>query len=325
MLTGFLGAGKTTLLNRLIADPSCGPVAVVVNEFGELGVDGRLVMGTREDLVEVRDGCVCCTVRGDLVRGLHELLDRREAWWRRVKFSRILLETSGLASPGPVLQSFRADPRLRAETRVDGTLTVVNLAAPVSQLDEHPELAAQIALADVLVEGHGDRATVEGATAWRETMTVLNQHAPRVTARDAVAPLLEIGADQPRRWRFESIAPGAAAAALSLTPDLTPAHTPGLQSLSFTADVPVDIHALKLFLQFAAQGPAWRMLRIKGIVCGREQRRPVVVQGLEGVLELGPGEGPPPERSVVVVIGVGVAHPALRAAWDRLLLHQPGA
>lgn len=307
VLTGFLGAGKTTLLNRLIADPRCGPVAVVVNEFGEIGIDGRLVVGTRDEIVEVRDGCVCCAVRGDLVRGVHGLLDRRARWLRPLRFERILVETSGLATPGPVLQSFRTDARLRDETYVDGVVTVVNMASAADQHDRHPEVAAQIALADALVLSHADRALPAASAAARATLDQLNPGAIRLDPAESDTParLLDLGAHQPARWHLYA--------------EPAVSHTPGLASVSFVADHPVDIHGLKLFLQLASQGPTWRSLRIKGIVRAHEQRRPVVVQGLDGVLELGPGEGAPPERSVVVVIGMGVGDPALRLAWGRLI------
>ena len=129
LLTGFLGSGKTTLLNRLLRGGTGERLAVVVNEFGDAGIDGSLVVGAQDDLVELRSGCICCTVRGDLQQTVLRLLKRRERrLFGRLQFDRLVIEASGLASPGPVIQTFLLDGELAERTRVDGVITLAHAA-----------------------------------------------------------------------------------------------------------------------------------------------------------------------------------------------------
>jgi G3E family GTPase len=144
ILTGFLGAGKTTLLNRILNQQHGMKIAVIVNEFGEVGIDGQLVIGADEELIEMNNGCICCTVRGDLIRLLTGLLERRE------RFDYIVIETTGLADPAPVIQSFFVDDRLRSQTRLDAVVTVVDARHIVEHWDS-PEAQEQIAFADVIL------------------------------------------------------------------------------------------------------------------------------------------------------------------------------
>lgn len=146
VLTGFLGAGKTTLLNRILAENHGQRIAVIENEFGEVGIDHELVIGAEEEIFEMNNGCICCTVRGDLIRILGNLLKRRD------KFDRILIETTGMAEPGPVAQTFLVDPDISAQTTLDGIVTVVDTAHVLQHLDDaSSECQSQIAFADVLI------------------------------------------------------------------------------------------------------------------------------------------------------------------------------
>ena len=146
VLTGYLGAGKTTLLNRILREEHGRRYAVVVNEFGETGIDAGLVVGADEELFEMNNGCVCCTVRGDLIRTLHQLLGRDSA-----RFDAIIVETTGLADPGPVAQTFMVDPLLRARTVLDSVTTLVDARHIALRLADSAEAAAQIAFADQIV------------------------------------------------------------------------------------------------------------------------------------------------------------------------------
>ncbi len=137
VLTGFLGAGKTTLLNHILATEHGRKYAVLVNEFGELGVDGDLVVDADEEVFETNNGCICCTVRGDLIRILGSLLRRRG------KFDGIIVETTGLADPAPVAQTFFVDENLREKSRLDAVVTVVDAYNVMQTLDESPELSAR--------------------------------------------------------------------------------------------------------------------------------------------------------------------------------------
>src|ERR1700735_5120939 len=145
VLTGFVGSGKTTLLNRILTENHGQRIAVIENEFGEIGVDQELVINAEEEIFEMNNGCICCTVRGDLIRILGNLITRRD------KFDRIVLETTGLANPGPVAQTFFVDEGMRQEFALDGIVTMVDARHFDAQLRESEETRTQIAFADVIV------------------------------------------------------------------------------------------------------------------------------------------------------------------------------
>src|ERR1700720_679449 len=145
VLTGFLGSGKTTLLNRILSENHGQRIAVIENEFGEIGVDQELVINAEEEIFEMNNGCICCTVRGDLIRILGNLMSRRD------KFDRIVLETTGLANPGPVAQTFFVDDAMSAEFALDGIVTMVDARHFDQQLQNSEETRTQIAFADVIV------------------------------------------------------------------------------------------------------------------------------------------------------------------------------
>lgn len=145
VLTGFLGSGKTTLLNRILSENHGQRIAVIENEFGEIGVDQELVIDAEEEIFEMNNGCICCTVRGDLIRILGNLMTRRD------KFDRIVLETTGLANPGPVAQTFFVDDGMRAGFALDGIVTMVDARHFDQQLEDSEETRTQIAFADVIV------------------------------------------------------------------------------------------------------------------------------------------------------------------------------
>ncbi len=153
VLTGFLGAGKTTLLNLILTANHGRRIAVIENEFGEIGVDQDLVIAADEEIFEMDNGCVCCTVRGDLIRILGNLMKRKD------RFDAILLETTGLADPGPVAQTFFADDEVRAGTRLDGIVTVVDAKHAARQIGRSKEVTEQIAFADVILLNKTDLAT----------------------------------------------------------------------------------------------------------------------------------------------------------------------
>ena len=149
VLTGFLGAGKTSLLNRLITDPALADTAVIINEFGAIGLDHLLVKPIKDGVVLLQSGCLCCTLRGDLVDALEQLL--RDLDNGRVAFRRVMLETTGLADPAPVLQTVMAHPYLVMRYRLDGVITVVDAVNGAATLDQHLESVKQVAVADRLV------------------------------------------------------------------------------------------------------------------------------------------------------------------------------
>ncbi len=155
VLTGFLGSGKTTLLNRILTEEHGKRIAVIENEFGEVGVDQELVIGAEEEIFEMNNGCICCTVRGDLIRILGNLMKRRE------KFDYILVETTGMADPGPVAQTFFVDDEMQTKLRLDGIVTLVDAKHVWQHIDDSDEVKEQIAFADVILLNKIDLVTAE--------------------------------------------------------------------------------------------------------------------------------------------------------------------
>src|ERR1700710_299881 len=153
VLTGYLGAGKTTLLNRILSEQHGKRYAVIVNEFGEVGIDNDLIVNAEEEIFEMNNGCICCTVRGDLIRILGGLMKRKE------RFDGIIIETTGLANPAPVAQTFFVDDGVRARTRLDAIVTVVDAKNLPARLADSSEAADQIAFADVIVLNKTDLVT----------------------------------------------------------------------------------------------------------------------------------------------------------------------
>ena len=172
ILTGYLGAGKTTLLNRILSEDHGRRYAVIVNEFGEIGIDNELVVDTDEELFEMNNGCVCCTVRGDLIRTLHGLLARPG------RFEAIIIETTGLADPGPVAQTFLVDQGLLARTRLDSVTTVVDAHNIRRQLEHTADAAEQIAFADQIVLNKIELAGAEELARIESLLRGLNPLAP---------------------------------------------------------------------------------------------------------------------------------------------------
>ena len=181
VLTGYLGAGKTTLLNRILSEQHGKKYAVVINEFGELGVDNDLVVDADEEVFEMNNGCICCTVRGDLIRIVGGLMKRRG------KFDGIIIETTGLANPAPVAQTFFVDDGVRARTRLDAIVTVVDAKNLLARLADSSEAEEQVAFADVIVLNKVDLVTPEELDAVEARIRTINRFA-RIhrTTRSAV-------------------------------------------------------------------------------------------------------------------------------------------
>src|SRR6185436_16639974 len=172
VLTGYLGAGKTTLLNRILSEDHGHRYAVVVNEFGEIGIDNDLILNTDEELFEMNNGCICCTIRGDLIRTLHGLLTKGGS------FDAIVVETTGLADPGPVAQTFFVDGYLRSKTELDSVTTVVDAKHITQRLDDSREAVEQIAFADQIVLNKTDLVTEKELAAIEARLKRINPLAP---------------------------------------------------------------------------------------------------------------------------------------------------
>ena len=299
LLSGYLGAGKTTLLNELLASGAAGRCAVIVNEAGSLGIDGQLVRETEWGLVEISDGCICCTVLGDLAGALASLL--REAV---EPIERVLIETSGLASPGPVVRTLGAVAELRDRVRVAGVVTVMHSEHALKQLDMRVEAREQLACCDRLVLGHIDRVDPEQLAAVEARARALRPDVEILKAEHG-----RVAAD----WLLSD-----ADVSIPLGADIS-THSDGVVTASFTAEQPLELHALKMWLQFLCARRGQQILRIKGVFHCAGSEHAIAVHGIHDWLEFGPLEKKPPPSSTIVVIGDGLDVAELRRGWDAVV------
>lgn len=186
VLTGFLGAGKTTLLNRILTEHHGWRIAVIENEFGEIGIDNELVVNAEEEVFEMNNGCICCTVRGDLIRILGNLMRRRD------KFDYILIETTGLADPGPVAQTFFVDDEMKEQFRLDGIITVVDVKHVLLHIDQSSECQEQIAFADKIILNKTDLVDEAQLDILERKLKSMNTLAHMYRAQKAKVPIHEI-------------------------------------------------------------------------------------------------------------------------------------
>jgi G3E family GTPase len=357
LITGYLGSGKTTLVNALLRDASAGRIAVVVNEFGEAGVDHDLIVETTEETVLLSSGCMCCTVRGDLVQALEGLLNRRQAG--QLAFDRIVIETSGLADPAPILHTLIVTPSLGAALKVDGVITVCDAANGPATLDAGFENVQQVAMADVLVLSKTDLVTEGEAQHFRARLATLAPGARMVTAAQGSVPVSDLfGQGAPddggalpdaeawlntTAYAVSSPSPpplGALAVArpgmpsyglfgLSAAPTpspmtaITPAarHDDRISSVSMVFDDPIHPMLLELWLEtlIAARGPD--ILRLKALIWADGFDTPFVIHGVQHIID-------PPvrlarwtgtdRRSRIVIIGRDLPRDVLLDSLDAL-------
>jgi len=291
LLTGFLGAGKTTLLNQLLKDPALADTAVIINEFGEVALDHLLVEYISDNMVLLQSGCLCCTMRGDLVDALETLLRDLDA--RRCSFRRVLLETTGLADPAPVLHTAMAHPYLVMRYRLDGVVTVVDAVNGETSLDQHPEAVKQAAVADRIVLTKTDLATPGQHARIVERLRALNPAAPILDAAKGEATaerLLNCGLYDPERkiadvkkWLAEEAYADAHAHHHDHHHDPN-RHDEHIASFVLTADAAMPAGTLDMFLELLRATHGDKLLRLKGIVKLQEMPdTPVVVHGVQHV------------------------------------------
>jgi G3E family GTPase len=186
VLTGYLGAGKTTLLNRILSEPHGQKYAVIVNEFGEIGIDNDLIVGADEEVFEMNNGCICCTVRGDLIRIIDGLMRRKG------KFDAIIVETTGLADPAPVAQTFFVDDNVGRRTRLDAVVTVADAKWLSERLKDAPEAKNQIAFADVILLNKTDLVSKDELNEVESRIRAINQYARLHKTQRCAIPLPEV-------------------------------------------------------------------------------------------------------------------------------------
>ena len=190
VLTGYLGAGKTTLLNRILTEDHGKRYAVIVNEFGEIGIDNDLVVGADEDVFEMNNGCVCCTVRGDLIRVVNGLMKRQRPG--KPAFDAIIVETTGLADPGPVAQTFFVDDEVKAKTQLDSVTALVDAKHVMARLDDSKEAREQVAFADRIILNKTDLVDADELAGVESRLRALNPLAPITRAERANVPLDQV-------------------------------------------------------------------------------------------------------------------------------------
>jgi G3E family GTPase len=307
VLTGYLGAGKTTLLNRILSEEHGRRYAVIVNEFGEIGIDNDLIVDADEEVFEMNNGCICCTVRGDLIRIIEGLMKRKGT------FDAIVIETTGLADPAPVAQTFFVDDEVRARARLDAIVTVVDARHILQRLEDSHEAEEQIAFADVILLNKIDLVDAQELAQVRQRLGAINGQARLHETRNCVVPLeavLERGAfDLDRILEIEP----------NFLLEDDHEHDDAITSVSLQSESPIRP---ELFMPWLQQLTAMRgqdILRLKGVLAfpGEEQR--YVVQGVHMLLDgdhqrdWKPDE---PRTSRMVFIGRNLDPTTLRAGFE---------
>ena len=340
VLTGYLGAGKTTLLNRILSEDHGKKYAVIVNEFGEVGIDNDLIVGADEEVFEMNNGCVCCTVRGDLIRVVQGLMKRKGG------FDAIIVETTGLADPGPVAQTFFVDEDVRAKTELDSVTTVVDAKHLLLRLADSREAAEQVAFADQIILNKTDLVTETGLVEVERAIRKLNPLAPIHRAQRANVPLeMVLGRGSFDLGRITDLEPDF----------LNPAHgeaghihdeecehdnhdhhhhdhdghdhghhghdidASGIRGVSLTLNKPIHGQRITQWLNDVLQAQGPDILRAKGIIDVAGEDRRLVFQAVHMILEgdfQGPWRDGDNRYSRLVFIGRNLDEAALRTGFE---------
>jgi G3E family GTPase len=307
VLTGYLGAGKTTLLNRILTENHGRKYAVIVNEFGELGVDNDLVVDADEEVFEMNNGCICCTVRGDLIRILAGLMKRR------TKFDGIIIETTGLANPAPVAQTFFVDEGVRARARLDAIVTVVDARNLPARLDDSAEAAAQIAFADVILLNKIDLVSADELAAVEGRIRAINAMAPIIRSEKSQVSI-EAVLDR-RAFDLNRI--------LAFDPDFLDTdeheHNEEISSMSFSVSKPIDPQKFNAWIGTVLNTKGADLLRTKGILDYAGEDRRFAFQAVHMIADgdfIGPWKEGEARQSRIVFIGRDLNRPLLRRGFE---------
>jgi G3E family GTPase len=314
VLSGFLGAGKTTMLNRLVSQPDLADALVIINEFGEAALDHMLVAHSTENLVmEMSGGCVCCSIRGDLVKTLRDITWRFSRKGQR-QFRRVLIETTGLADPAPIIHTLMTDPQVAPKYRLDGIVVTLDLATGMHTLNQHPEAVKQAAMADTLLLTKPDLATELQLEALHQRLDSINPAAPRwnvCQGEIAADKLLNLGlfsaSHKPNdvaRWlKEEAYTQGALRPVASVhsggqarfsmrptTPEFAPQfihdinrHDDHIRAYCFAIDKPIPEETLMAWLDVLMSFVGSQILRVKGILNVEGNNQPIVIQGVQHI------------------------------------------
>jgi G3E family GTPase len=344
VLTGFLGAGKTTVLNRLLADPALADTVVIVNEFGEIGLDHLFVEALDRDLILLSAGCLCCTVRGDLIATLEDLLRRRDNG-RIPPFGRVVVETTGLADPAPILHALVYHPYLAIRYALAEVVAVVDAANGAATLDAHPEAVKQAAVADRILVTKADLVTEDAVAGLEHRLARLNPSAAMIRATRGEAAARDVlgtglfglagksaevrswlGAEAVEAAEHVPHAKGghdhAAGGEHHQNHDVN-RHDARIRAFCLASEAPIPRAAFEMFLDLlrAAHGP--KLLRVKGLVATAEDPdRPVVIHGVQHVFHppaVLPAWPDSDRRSRLVLIVDGLDRSFVERLWDAFL------
>lgn len=305
ILTGFLGAGKSTLLNRILQDPATTDTAVIINEFGEVGIDNLLVESSGDTLVQLANGCLCCTVRGELVDTLATMMDNIQTG-RLKPVRRVVIETTGLADPTPVMQSVMGHPVIAQNFELDGVITLVDAVNGLSTLERHKEAVKQVAVADRLIISKATMAGAAQVEGLQARLAELNPRAPRLDGdapEAGTASILVNGIYDPAtkiadvdRWLRDEIS-GAAHAHdhghhhhdhheghdHHHQHDVN-RHGDDIRSFSIIHDKPIDPIAIEMFVDLLRSAHGEKLLRMKAVVALSDNpERPLVLHGVQNI------------------------------------------
>jgi G3E family GTPase len=315
ILTGFLGSGKTTLLNYILKQPHGQRIAVIENEFGEAGIDNELLVQDQgEQIIEMNNGCICCTVRGDLVRILGELAAKRKAG--TLRFDRVVIETTGLADPAPVAQTFFVDEDIVQSYLLDAIITLVDVRHAPQQLDEHHEAQEQVGFADHILLTKTDLESAEVIAALRQRLKRMNPRASIAESHKGVAQLEQIL--DIRGFNLSAI--------LDIEPDfLTDVdheHDDDITSFVFREKRPLDVTKVEDFLSAVVQVHGAQLLRYKGILNVAGVDRRVIFQGVHMLMGTDLGQPWKPDElreSKMVFIGKDMPRDVLEQGFAKSL------
>ena len=321
VLTGYLGAGKTTLLNRILSEDHGHKFAVIVNEFGEIGIDNDLVVGADEEVFEMNNGCICCTVRGDLIRIIEGLMKRKG------KFDAIIVETTGLADPAPVAQTFFVDQDVQDQARLDAVVTVADAKWLSDRLRDAPEAKNQIAFADVILLNKIDLVTPEELREVEARIRAINPYAVLHKTNRCEVPLSAVlGRNAFDLDRILEVEPAFLEVDAHDHDHHDHGHSHGLkhyhdeeiQSVAFQIDGDVDPHRFMPWINLITQKEGPNILRSKGILAFKDEPKRFVFQGVHMILDgdlqrdWKPGEK---RQCKIVFIGRNLNEESLRSGF----------
>ena len=307
VLTGYLGAGKTTLLNRVLSEQHGKKYAVIVNEFGELGIDNELVVDAEEEVFEMNNGCICCTVRGDLIRIIEGLMKRKG------RFDAILIETTGLADPAPVAQTFFVDEDVRSRTKLDSIITVVDAKNFLQRLEDSHEAAEQVAFADIVLLNKVDLVSAEQVAAVEARIRSIDPMARLHKTDHCTMPISELL----DRGAFDL------ARILEIEPNFLGEddhqHDDGITSVSLRSTTPLEPDKFSRWISELLRVRGTDILRCKGILDLKNSPNRYVFQGVHMLMEGTTGKAwqdRETRESKFVLIGRGLDGADLKAGFE---------